>query len=215
MVGLPLSPSCMDKGMDKRSQRSEKTKHNIIVAAMECYKEFGVQGASLDRIAKKAHSTKPTVYSHFGSKENLYHAVVEHIIEEEKLNRALPAFDPQRSVRDQLIEIFTEQLDKVMQCDKRKLLVAITIEAMCQGKCLLNSVESIKTCPMEDWLNAAIEHRALAKQNTAELAVNLWALVKGRTFFPVFLGMAPNDPLERQQNLESAIDFFLRSQNPQ
>lgn len=212
MVGLQFSPSCTDKGMDKRSQRSERTKQSIILAAIECYKDCGVQGASLDLIAKKANSTKPTVYSHFGSKENLYQAVVEYIMEEEKLNRSLPAFDPKRSVREQLIDIFTEQLDQVMQCEKRRLLVAITIEAMCQGKCHLNDVESIKACPMENWLNAAIEHGALAKQNTAELAVNLWALVKGRTFFPVFLGMAPNDPVERQRSLESAIDFFLSCQ---
>lgn len=213
MVALQLFPSCMDKGMDKRSQRSERTKRSIILAAIECYKEMGVQGASLDVIAKHAGSTKPTLYSHFGSKENLYQAVVKHIMEEEKLNRTLPPFDPDVSVRQQLIDIFTQQLEQVMKCEKRRLLVAITIEAMCQGKCHLNQVESIKACPMEAWLESAIKHDALPKQNTAELATNLWALVKGRTFFPVFLGMAPDDPAERQHNLESAIDFFLACQS--
>lgn len=213
MVVSLLSPSCTDKGMDKRNQRSERTKLNIILAAIECYKELGVQSASLELIAKKANSTKPTVYSHFGSKENLYQAVVEYIMDEEKLNQTLPDFDPSRSVKTQLIEIFSQQLDHVMQCEKRRLLVAITIEAMCQGKCHLNNVESIKACPMEVWLEQAIHHGALPKQNTAELAVNLWALVKGRTFFPVFLGMAENDPDERLANLESAIDFFLGCQN--
>ena len=212
MVALHFSPSCTDNGMDKRSQRSERTKLNIILATIECYKEMGVQGASLDLIAKKASTTKPTVYSHFGSKEKLYQAVVEYIMKEEKLSHALPPFDPEVSVRQQLIAIFTQQLDQVMQCEKRRLLVAITIEAMCHGKCHLDQVESIKACPMEAWLDSAISHGALPKQQTAELAVNLWALVKGRTFFPVFLGMAPNDPVERRKSLESAIDFFLDCQ---
>lgn len=212
MVALHLSPSCTDKGMDKRNQRSEKTKLSIILAAIECYKEMGVQGASLELIAKKANSTKPTVYSHFGSKENLYKAVVEYIMEEEKLNHALPDFNPAIDIRQQLIDIFAQQLEHIMQCEKRRLLVAITIEAMCQGKCHLNEVESIKACPMETWLEEAIRHGALPQQNTSELATNLWALVKGRTFFPVFLGMAPNDANERQANLESAIDFFLGCQ---
>ncbi|KHT50553.1 TetR/AcrR family transcriptional regulator [Vibrio sinaloensis] len=198
--------------MDKRSQRSERTKLSIILAAIECYKELGVQGASLEVIAKQAGTTKPTVYSHFGSKENLYLAVVEHIMEEEKLNHALPPFDPNQSLRQQLIDIFSTQLERVMKCERRRLLVAITIEAMCQGQCHLNNVESIKTCPMEAWLDSAIHHGALPPQNSAELATNLWALIKGRTFFPVFLGMAPNDLSERQRNLESAIDFFLSCQ---
>lgn len=212
MVASQLSPSCTDRGMDKRSQRSERTKLSIILAAIECYKELGVQGASLEVIAKQAGTTKPTVYSHFGSKENLYQAVVEHIMEEEKLNHALPPFDPNQSLRQQLIDIFSTQLERVMKCERRRLLVAITIEAMCQGQCHLNNVESIKTCPMEAWLDSAIHHGALPAQNSSELATNLWALIKGRTFFPVFLGMAPNDLSERQRNLESAIDFFLSCQ---
>ncbi|ANW26588.1 TetR family transcriptional regulator [Vibrio coralliilyticus] len=198
--------------MDKRSQRSERTKQSIILAAIECYKELGVQGASLDLIAKKACSTKPTVYSHFGSKENLYQAVVEYVMEQDRLSHALPDFDPAKPLRDQLIAIFTQQLDQVMQCDTRQLLVAITIEAMCHNQCHLNHVESIKSCPLEIWLEAAMKHGAIPQQNAAELATNLWALVQGRTFFPVFLGMAPNDIKERQQNLESAIDFFLSCQ---
>ncbi|XHY22327.1 hypothetical protein ViNHUV68_31230 [Vibrio sp. NH-UV-68] len=212
MVAWHFSPSCMDKGMDKRNQRSERTKQNILSAAIECYKEMGVQGASLELIAQKANSTKPTLYSHFGSKEKLYQAVVEYVMSEEKLNHTLADFDPKRTIREQLIEIFTQQLDRVMQCEKRRLLVAITIEAMCQGQCHLNQVEGIKSCAMETWLEQAISHGALPKQDTAELANNLWALVKGRTFFPVFLGMAPNDPQERLKNLESAIDFFLGCQ---
>lgn len=213
MLALQLCHSELDTSMDKRSQRSERTKQNIILAAMDCYRRYGVQGASLDLIAKQANSTKPTIYSHFGSKEKLYKCVVTTIIKQEQLEYTFPNFDPNQPVREQLIGIFTKQLDRVMECDQRRLLVALTIEALHQGKSQFSMVKSIKTCSIETWFIQAIEHGALAEQNTSELAHNLWALINGRCFFPVFLGMAPDDPAERHHNLHSAIDFFLTGQN--
>ncbi|NAW56228.1 MULTISPECIES: TetR/AcrR family transcriptional regulator [Vibrio] len=194
--------------MDKRTRRGEKTKANIIAAAIECYKQQGVQGASLCSIAKQANTTKPTVYAHFGSKENLYRSVVHHVLHE-KSDEPLPAFNPQREIRAQLIELFDFQLERVLSCEKRRLLVAITIESMCQGTCHLNDVGEIKVCPLENWLSEAMDYGALTRQDPHELAINLWALVKGRTFFPIFLGMASNEQEDRRKSLESAIDFFL------
>ncbi|MEH0740377.1 TetR/AcrR family transcriptional regulator [Vibrio cholerae] len=201
--------------MDKRSQRSEKTRQNIIQAAMECYQDFGVQGASLEAVAKCAGTSKPTIYAHYGSKEKLYQNVVEHILHQEQETQKLPPFDPTRSIKSQLFDIFDQQLDFVLSCERRRLLVAITIEAMCHGSCHLNDLEQIKTCPMEHWLSDAMAHNTLPQQNARELATNLLALVKGRTFYPTFLGMNDDNVEQRRANLHSALDFFLQTQQAQ
>jgi AcrR family transcriptional regulator len=53
------------------------TDQQLLDAAREVFAELGFHEASMDAIAARAGSTKPTLYAHFGSKEDLHHATVE------------------------------------------------------------------------------------------------------------------------------------------
>lgn len=46
----------------------------LLDAACRVFAEFGVLGASMSALARAANSTKPTLYAHFGSKDQLYEA---------------------------------------------------------------------------------------------------------------------------------------------
>jgi AcrR family transcriptional regulator len=52
---------------DKRSQ--------ILEAATRMFSQHGVRRASVDLIAERAQVAKPTIYAHFGSKDDLFAAV--------------------------------------------------------------------------------------------------------------------------------------------
>ena len=54
-----------------RTKREEKRKL-IIAAATDLFSELGFAQTSMDKIAKKAGVSKQTVYSHFGSKDELF-----------------------------------------------------------------------------------------------------------------------------------------------
>ena len=59
-------------------RRSETdTRETVLQAAMNTFASHGFSGASIRDIAAAAGVTKPTVYYHFGSKADLYQALVD------------------------------------------------------------------------------------------------------------------------------------------
>lgn len=55
---------------------AEQTKQRLLEAAVEEFSRHGVAGARVDRIAVQAGCNKALIYSYFGSKEQLFEAVV-------------------------------------------------------------------------------------------------------------------------------------------
>jgi AcrR family transcriptional regulator len=51
---------------------------NILEAATAEFAQYGLGGARVERIVANTHTSKRMVYYHFGSKEALYQAVLEH-----------------------------------------------------------------------------------------------------------------------------------------
>ncbi|WP_316858560.1 TetR/AcrR family transcriptional regulator [uncultured Cohaesibacter sp.] len=90
-----------------RRRVAEKTRRDIMDAAMEEFAAKGLSGARVDAIAARTRTTKPTIYYHFGSKEKLYAAVMEEAYggvrsKEQGLHlRELPAEEAMR----QLVEV--------------------------------------------------------------------------------------------------------------
>ncbi|MEX0854013.1 MAG: TetR/AcrR family transcriptional regulator [Bauldia sp.] len=60
----------------QRTRNPELTKRDILVAAREEFCEHGLDGARVDRIAKRAAANKRLLYHYFGNKEALYSAVL-------------------------------------------------------------------------------------------------------------------------------------------
>jgi TetR/AcrR family transcriptional repressor of mexJK operon len=52
----------------------------ILMAAKDAFIENGVGNTSMDDVARRADTTKRTVYNNFGSKERLLEAVIDHSI---------------------------------------------------------------------------------------------------------------------------------------
>jgi AcrR family transcriptional regulator len=70
----------MDSGEPRfRSLTREERRERILKAAKRVLLEKGLDQASMDDVAACAGTTKPTVYAHFKSKEELFSAVVEFV----------------------------------------------------------------------------------------------------------------------------------------
>jgi AcrR family transcriptional regulator len=68
---------------DRRSARGDATKESILEAARECLREYGYSGTSIRAVAERAGVQLSLVHYHFGSKQAVLVAVLEH--ENEKL----------------------------------------------------------------------------------------------------------------------------------
>ena len=64
------------------SSRSEDKRLKILAAAREVFVQHGFQAASMDLVAAAAGVSKVTIYSKFGSKQELFSAIVDDICEQ-------------------------------------------------------------------------------------------------------------------------------------
>jgi len=65
-----------------RSPRSEDKRARILAAARQVFLRHGFQAASMDLVAAAAGVSKVTIYSKFGSKQELFSAIVDDICEQ-------------------------------------------------------------------------------------------------------------------------------------
>ncbi len=56
----------------------------ILDSAMACFSELGYKGTTIERVARRAHVGKPTVYQLFESKLNLFESLVTRVLQEMK-----------------------------------------------------------------------------------------------------------------------------------
>lgn len=57
---------------DRRQRKADRTRADLLEAGMRVFAAKGYEGASVDDIAREAGYTKGAVYSHFGSKRDLF-----------------------------------------------------------------------------------------------------------------------------------------------
>jgi TetR/AcrR family transcriptional repressor of mexJK operon len=75
------------------SPRGPKKREVIAEAALRTFLRHGFAGASVDAIAAEAQVSKPTIYAHFSSKDELFRRIIADIVEHAQ--RDLSAFAPQ------------------------------------------------------------------------------------------------------------------------
>ena len=94
-----------------RRTKSEEKRQQIIHAAGELFLSAGFDGVSMDQVALQAGVSKQTVYSHFGNKEDLFCAIINHKCTMHDLTDKF--FDTERPVHEilrELAEHFTKLL---------------------------------------------------------------------------------------------------------
>lgn len=68
--------------------RGEDTRRRILESALEVFASEGYEGASTRVLAERAGVNLPAIQYYFGSKEGLYRAVIENIVEDNEAHMA-------------------------------------------------------------------------------------------------------------------------------
>jgi AcrR family transcriptional regulator len=61
---------------------AEATRKRLLDAALDEFAAYGIAGARVDRIAGSARSNKAQIYHYFGSKDGLFEAVFDRIVQD-------------------------------------------------------------------------------------------------------------------------------------
>jgi TetR/AcrR family transcriptional repressor of mexJK operon len=96
--------------------RSDDKRRSILAAAEEVFLREGYLGASIDEITQLAKVSKPTVYRHFGSKEDLFVALVSEMTTAagDQVPEDLPVPRDLDELRSQLAAHALRQLEAVL-----------------------------------------------------------------------------------------------------
>lgn len=91
-------------------QQSKLTRDRILQAAMRHFSECGYAAASIQKIARTAKVTKPTIYYHFGSKVGLFRVLLD---EADRAFEGLVVSSAARSpeLSEQLVEVCAALLE--------------------------------------------------------------------------------------------------------
>jgi len=87
---------------EPRPRDADRSQGEILEAATAEFAEFGLGGARVDRIAERARVNKRLIYYYFGSKEDLFRAVLERAYEGirgEERKLSMSEVDPIEAIR--------------------------------------------------------------------------------------------------------------------
>jgi TetR/AcrR family transcriptional regulator of autoinduction and epiphytic fitness len=202
-----------DNTVDPQKKRSvsEQKRLAILEAAKEIFVEQGFLATSMDAVAMKANVSKRTLYNHFPSKEELFSSIILQLLSytQEIMQQA---FDPNRPVRDQLIEIAELKTQLFTNEDTLPITRLILSETIRDPEKMLNvlsKIEESEACFFE-FLEQATHKGALKITNPQRAATQFFSLIKGELFWPMIIkGQELPDDETCQQVIEQAVDIFL------
>jgi AcrR family transcriptional regulator len=89
-----------------QAERSGATRAKIMAAARDCVFELGYGGATMSAIARRAGVTRGALQHHYGSRADVFKALIDHFFDALPVPEPAAAGDPVRAVRDFLARTF-------------------------------------------------------------------------------------------------------------
>ncbi|MFI4876751.1 MAG: TetR/AcrR family transcriptional regulator, partial [Blastopirellula sp. JB062] len=167
---------------------------------------------SMNRIAETAEVSKRTVYNHFESKDALFLAIIDELIE---TTESLPDFpyEANRDLADQLatnawhvIELFTS--------DSFRGLVRVTLSRFLMSPQLAQQTigdQKRFRARLVHWLEQANQAGRLNIEDAEFAAAQFCGLLQTFTFWPQVFGLEPTPSHdEKERIISSAVEMFLK-----
>lgn len=105
---------------------ADNTNKLLMEAALRVFTEKGFAGASTREIVETCGVTKPTLYYHFGSKDNLYRSILEEIFNRFNRNIARIAAE-ELPPREKLLKVVRFYLDHCHESPREVKLILMAI----------------------------------------------------------------------------------------
>ncbi|MGW4896459.1 TetR/AcrR family transcriptional regulator [Kitasatospora sp. NPDC004240] len=195
--------------IDKRSA--------ILEAAVKVFTREGYAQAGIDAIAAAAGVAKPTVYNHFGDKENLFRVVMRDGAERTS-NRIVAALASLPDDGEDLEGELERVAHRVVECqlsDEGWALQRLLYSEAARLPDLYDQVVARGSSPVLDVLGGRLSGLAnrghLELDDPAVAAAQFIALVSGNLPGLSALGTRPVEPADLDTAVRTGVDTFLRA----
>lgn len=168
------------KNRDKSKKRA-----TILNGAIDVFISMGYELASMDKIAEIAKVSKRTVYNHFGSKENLFQAIVNDFLAQRQSLKTI-TYDPEKSLEEQLLAFANAEIFLINSPKRLEISRFLTIVFL---KDINYARETVAKHPpnyniLLDWLKEAEKDGKIKTDNPLLAARVFYALVEGAITYP-------------------------------
>jgi TetR/AcrR family transcriptional regulator of autoinduction and epiphytic fitness len=174
-------------------KRTEKKRKDIIDAAIEEFREQGFLGATTTSIAKRAQVSSRTLYNHYESKEALFEAISEIMIERNNCMDPVP-YDADRDFTEQLKDALWRYVDVITEetaIGLNRMVLSELIRDLERSQKFFNESET-HDYPITRLIAEAMDAGVIRKADPGFATNQLLVLVKGFFFWPeFFLGENP------------------------
>ena len=194
--------------MEKIVKLTEIKRKNIIDAAIEEFQEQGFLGAKTTSIAKRANVSSRTLYNHFKSKEALFEAISDIMIEQNSIMQPV-SYDPNRDLAEQLQEALWRYVGVITDdtaLGLNRMVLSELIRDLERSRVFFAETET-HDYPVTRLISEAMDAGAIRKADPSLAASQLLALVKNFFFWPeFFLGESPTP----RNVMDDCVVMFLR-----
>jgi TetR/AcrR family transcriptional regulator of autoinduction and epiphytic fitness len=194
-----------NKNRDKSRKRAA-----ILDGAIDVFISEGYELASMDRIAETAGVSKRTIYNHFGSKENLFQAILADFLTQSR-NMKTIKYDSSKSLEEQLLafanaEIFL--IDSPRRVGISRFLASVFMKDI-KYAADTKAKYPPKYDMLIDWLKEAEADGKIRSDNLILTASMFYALVEGGITWPAFFSTSIINKIEVKPVIDEIIATFL------
>ena len=186
----------------------------VLRAARRAFLASGFGAVSMDAIARQAGVSKATVYAHFGSKEELFGAVVADVAEERFGGFSALELDP-RDVGASLNTIARRFLDLVLSPEAvavNRIIIGEVTRFPALGEVFWQAGPERNRQQIEEFLRRAVEAGSLKIDDVRLAAEQFSSLVRGEIHLRHLFGLdMPRNAAARARAAASAVATFLRA----
>ncbi|WP_350332952.1 TetR/AcrR family transcriptional regulator [Coralliovum pocilloporae] len=184
-------------------------RRQIIEGAVAEFQEHGFSGVSMDRVAARANVSKRTVYNHFDSKEALFRAILDIMLE--ACSEAFTvSYIPGEPIQDQLVKLGWAEGQLLTSRDFMKLARMVVGETMRDPDLAAEMNRKMDHMSMFNrFMEAAIADTALDAENAELVATQFVGLIKAQAFWPMVFS---DDIISREEMdvlIDDSVDMIL------
>jgi len=193
------------------ARRKSPKRAAVLEAATEEFLSRGFSGTSMDRIAEVANVSKRTVYAHFPSKDDLFQAIVDKILQQVE---EMPSheYSKEEPLDEQLLAIGNTFATTITGRDFMKLSKVVISRFIQSPEWAHNTLKAHARLrqDMIAFFKAGKKDGRLKISNPEKAAAQFCGLIKEIAFWPELMaGQEPISTRQRNAAVKAAVEMFL------
>jgi TetR/AcrR family transcriptional repressor of mexJK operon len=198
--------------MVRQRSKNEAKRQQILNAAINLFIEQGFAATSMELIAKNADVSKQTVYSHFGSKDDLFSASIECKCESMQiLDLSLHDLSDPQAVLINLAKNFTDTLTSKESCAVHKICVFESSTYPQVSEIFYQAGPLKITNEVTQLMGEMHQQNILHIENPRHAALQFLNMIKGELWMQIEFNIKKRiSPEEVHAYLQDSVAFFIR-----